>query len=270
MSLDDAYANGPYIKGAKHYPDRWLTKATDWASAQRDAGRAHLDLAYGDGKRERFDIFLPEGEAEGLMVFVHGGYWMKFDKSSWSHLARGATARGWAVAIPSYDLCPEVRIRDITRQVASAINTAAGLVRGPLVLTGHSAGGHLVARMLQPGLLQDSLSLRLRKVVPISPLADLRPLMQTSMNETLRLDAEEAEAESPALMEERYDVPVTVWVGGEERPVFLDQARWLAAAFNCERFVDEGRHHFDVIDALEEPDSNLTRGLLSARERVSL
>src|SRR3546814_5563195 len=48
----------------------------------------------------------------GLAVFVHGGYWMAFDKSSWSHLAAGAVARGWAVALPSYTLCPEARISD--------------------------------------------------------------------------------------------------------------------------------------------------------------
>jgi hypothetical protein len=26
-------------------------------------------------------------------MFVHGGYWLKFDKSSWSHLVEGARAK---------------------------------------------------------------------------------------------------------------------------------------------------------------------------------
>ncbi len=78
----------------------------------------------------------------------------------------------------------------------------------------------------------------------------------------LRLDAAEAEAESPVLMRERLDVPVTVWVGGDERPAFLDQARWLAEAWDCECVIAEGRHHFDVIESLEIADSDLVEALV--------
>ena len=103
---------------------------------------------------------------------------------------------------------------------------------------------------------------RLAGVVPISPLADLRPLLRTSMNADLRLDMAEAEAESPMLMAERLDVPATGWVGADERPAFLDQARWLAEAWGCAHVVAEGRHHFDVIEPLEIADSDLTGALL--------
>ena len=103
---------------------------------------------------------------------------------------------------------------------------------------------------------------RLAGVVPISPLADLRPLLRTSMNADLRLDMAEAEAESPMLMAERLNVPATVWVGADERPAFLDQARWLAEAWGCAHVVAEGRHHFDVIEPLEIADSDLTGALL--------
>ena len=48
-----------------------------------DAARAKLDLLYGDGERNRFDLFLPEQTPKGLVVFVHGGYWVRFDKSYW-------------------------------------------------------------------------------------------------------------------------------------------------------------------------------------------
>ena len=82
------------------------------------------------------------------------------------------------------------------------------------------------------------------------------------MNADLRLDMAEAEAESPMLMAERLDVPATVWVGADERPAFLDQARWLAEAWGCAHVVAEGRHHFDVIEPLEIVDSDLTGALL--------
>ena len=72
---------------------------------------------------------------------------------------------------------------------------------------------------------------RLIRVVPISPLADLRPLLRTAMNAELRLDPAEAAAESPALKRELRTVETAVLVGAEERPVFLDQARWLDEAW---------------------------------------
>ncbi len=262
MELDDAYANAAHIPGAADYPPRWAEAAAAWRNREAHDDHARLDLPYGKGVRERFDLFLPERAPEGLAVFVHGGYWLNFDRKSWSHLAAGPVARGWAVAMPSYDLCPNVRIAQITRQIARAVDVAAGLVEGPIALTGHSAGGHLVARMLEPGLLVGSVAARLARVVPISPVADLRPLMKTSMNADLKIDAAEAEAESPVLMRDRLDVPVTVWVGGDERPAFIDQAGWLAEAWGCERVIAERRHHFDVIEPLEIADSDLTCALL--------
>jgi len=262
MDYDDAYANGPYIPGADDYPARWLKASGDWAFVQGAEGRRRDGLPYGDSGRQRFDLFYPEGAPKGLMVFVHGGYWLKFDRSYWFHLSKGAVAKGWAVAMPSYDLCPEVRISEITRQIASAVNVTAGMVDGPVILSGHSAGGHLVARMLEPGLLDPEVAARLLRVMPISPVSDLRPLMHTAMNADFRLDLAGAEAESPVLMHERLDVPVTVWVGADERPVFLDQARWLAEAWGADHVIDDGKHHFDVIDGLIDPDSKMINALL--------
>jgi hypothetical protein len=103
---------------------------------------------------------------------------------------------------------------------------------------------------------------RLARIVPISPLADLRPLRETEMNATLALDAAEARAESPALLPRRPGLPVHVWVGGDERPAFLDQARRLGNAWACPVTVEPGRHHFDVIEGLEAPESPLVEALL--------
>lgn len=263
MDLSDAYAVSAYIEGADAFPEMWESKA----QAFRDGlgGRARLDLNYGIRARERFDLFLPEGDPVGLAVFVHGGYWMAFDKDSWSHLAAGPLARGWAVAMPSYTLTPEARIGEITAQVARAISVAAELVAGPIVVTGHSAGGHLAARMVDKAVLAADVAARLEQVIAISPLSDLRPLMQTLMNETLGIDAQEAAAQSPVLTVERLDVPVTVWVGADEQPSFLDQGRWLAEAWGCDLEVPEGYHHFDVIDPLADANSALTLRLTEGR-----
>jgi arylformamidase len=259
MSNDKAYDNGGFIPGAAAYPDRWADDAREFREVEAALGRARLNAAYGPHEREKLDIFHPAGRAEGLVVFVHGGYWSKFDRSYWSHLARGATQRGWAVAMPSYPLCPEVRIADITRSVAAAIGAAASYISGPIALTGHSAGGHLVARMAcaDAGLAPD-LAARIRHIAPISHLTDLRPLIDTAMNDHFRMDDAAARAESPALMEKVLDVPVSCWVGADERPAFLDQARWLGDAWPSTTLqVFPGRHHFDIIEPLADPESAL-------------
>lgn len=252
---DRAYANGAFIARADDFPPRWRTDA----AAFRDGlgARAQSGLPYGPGARQRFDLFVPDGAARGLMVFIHGGYWMAFGREEWSHLAHGALARGWAVAMPSYTLTPDVRIGAITQEIRAAVRAAQALVLGPVVVTGHSAGGHLAARMACQGGPAGVV-----RVVPISPVADLGPLMATDMNATLRIDAAEAAAESPARLAPRAGVQAHVWVGGNERPAFLWQARTLSENWACPWTVAPNVHHFNVIDDLVRPDSALMAACL--------
>lgn len=260
MDMDRAYANGAFIAGAEGFPTLWAAAAA--AFRDRMGRRARLGLAYGAGVRQRFDLFLPEGTPRGVMIFVHGGYWLAFGRESWSHLAGGAVERGWACAMPSYTLAPEARIAAITQEIAAAVAAVAAEVAGPVVVTGHSAGGQLSARMgcANTNGLPGS---RVVRVVPISPLADLAPLMATTMNGDLRLDPAEVAAESPARLALRAGCQAHVWVGGQERPSFLWQARTLAEEWGCGWTVAPGRHHFDVIDDLAQPDSPLTQACLN-------
>lgn len=259
--IDDAYANRDHIPGADGYIARW----TERAAAFRDGlgARARTGLAYGAHSRERFDLFVPEGTARGLVVFIHGGYWRAFGRSEWSHLAAGPLARGWAVAMPEYPLAPEVTIARIGASVARAVNAAAREVAGPVRLTGHSAGGHLAARLLAAGSgLDAGTASRVERAVPISGLFDLRPLAMTAMNEDFRLTPRSAREQSPALLRKVIDVPVTAWVGGDERPAFIEQSAILGRAWpGVAVHVAPGRHHFDVIDDLADPHSVLCERL---------
>jgi len=260
---DDAYANAAHIPGAGDYVARWAAESEAFRKSWMEKD---VDVVYGDGARQRFDVFHPERKSKGLVVFVHGGYWLKFDKSFWSHFAAGSLARGWTTCLPSYDLAPDVRIADITPQVASAVTRAAGRVAGPIRLTGHSAGGHLVTRMIcEDSLLPPEVLARIERVVSISGLHDLRPLRNTAMNESFKLSESDAVAESPALKKPATDCPVVAWVGGAERPEFLRQSRLLAEAWpNAIYHEDPDRHHFDVIDGLKTADSSLTSALLES------
>ena len=226
---ESAYTNGAYIVDGDRWPAAWVEPAKSFRDGLTAAGRARLDLAYGPAERNRLDLFLPEGQPKGLVVFVHGGYWLQLDKSYWSHLAAGSIAAGYAVAIPSYTLCPDNRIGGIGKEIAAAITTAAGLVDGPIVLTGHSAGGQLVARMMTTTTpLGEPVIKRIRHVLAISGVHDLRPIMKRKMNKELRIDDAEAGAESPALLEPIAAIGLTCWVGGAERAEFIRQNALLA------------------------------------------
>ena len=257
MDYDRAYANGPFIPGAETFPPRWTRDAAAFRASL--GKRAKTAIPYGPKERNRFDLFLPEAAPKGLLVFIHGGYWLKFDRESWSHLAAGAVARGWACAIPSYTLAPEARISAMTEEIARAVEGAARLVAGPVVVTGHSAGGHLSARM---GCADLSLSTPVKRVAPISPLADLEPISFTAMNADLRLDPAEIVGESPARLARRPGVEAHVWVGADERPAFLWQARLLSEAWSCPWTPETGKHHFNVIEGLTEPASALMSACL--------
>ncbi|MDG1240483.1 MAG: alpha/beta hydrolase fold domain-containing protein, partial [Planktomarina sp.] len=169
-----------------------------------------------------------------------------------------------AVALPSYPLAPGASIPQITQSVALAIDQIARRIPGPIVLVGHSAGGHLVSRMGQgdSGLSCETRT-RIQTIVPISPVADLRPLMQTEMSGPLGLTEDIATAESPALHPAPSGVRAHVWVGADERPAFLEQARLLAKNWQSKLTIALGKHHFDIIAGLEDPESDLLEALVA-------
>lgn len=264
VDWDDAYANAAYIPDGASYPQRWTAQA----AAFRGTARGVLHQSYADGGATYYDLFLPKTTPLGVLIFVHGGYWKAFSPALWSHLAAGPLAAGWAVAMVGYTLAPDADIPTMTRQIALAVPAIAARVDGPIHLAGHSAGGHLVARMAcAPALLPANILARLGRVTTISGLHDLRPLLQTQMNEILRLTEQTATAESPALLPPLPRVPVTVWVGAEERQEFLRQSRllhtaWVAQGCAIDLVIDPARHHFDVIAGLEHSDTSLTRAVL--------
>lgn len=266
---DSAYANGANIAGSDRWPAAWVEPARTFRATLSAEGRARLDVAYGDKTRNRLDLFLPSATPRGLVVFVHGGYWKAFDKSFWSHLAAGAVGQGYAVAMPSYTLCPDIRIAGIVREIGAAISKAAELVEGPLMLTGHSAGGHLVSRMVTATTpLAGAVASRIRHVVSISGVHDLRPIMRTDMNTALAIDEAEALAESPALLRPMNNARITCWVGGGERAEFLRQSAllaniWTGLGATTNIVVEPDRHHFSIIDGLADPEHPLTRTLIA-------
>jgi arylformamidase len=228
------------------------------AYRERQAPRV---IAYGPGARNSIDFF--PGDQEGpIVVFIHGGYWQALDGSFFSHLAAGLNAHGIGVAIPSYDLCPAVTVDDIIRQMRMASRELARLGRS-LIVSGHSAGGHLAACMLATDWPAYDASLPQNFVAAaysISGLFDLGPLVETSINKALHLDAAAARAASPLFWNSPAWGSLDAVVGEKESAEYFRQSRTIVDAWGADGVATRygtvpDANHFTAIAPLADPAS---------------
>jgi len=257
MELEAEYNNGAKVPGSAAIVARWPREAEAFRAAHP---RAELGLAYGPSPRQAMDIFWPApGRTAPLAMFIHGGYWQRNDRSLFSHFARGLLAHGVAVAMPSYDLSPQVTVATIVEQVRAAAALLARRHGRPMLAIGHSAGGHLAAMLLATdwaarGLAAPAVSAAL----PISGLFDLPPLTHTSVNTALGLDEAEARRLSPLFLPRPPGVLHAV-VGGDEGVEYTRQSRSIAEAWGGTWAAMPGRNHFTAPEPLGDPDSPLTK-----------
>jgi arylformamidase len=244
-----------------------------WAersAAFRASASGKLDLAYGPGARDRLDFFpAPDAANAPTVVFIHGGYWQKGDKSTYSFLAEPFLRNGVSFVAVNYDLCPSVRVAQIGSQIRKAMAwlwrnaDRLGANRDKSYLMGHSAGGHLTGMMMttdwpafEDGLPRDML----KGAIPISGIFELEPLRFTSHNEGLHLDQAEAASESPVNRPPVTDAAQLVACGADESAEFNRQSDLYVETFasssrQMERYAVAGCHHFEVINELADPES---------------
>jgi len=246
-----------------------------WArdAAAYRARRAPRVIPYGPGERNVIDFF--PGDRQGpIVVFVHGGYWQALDGSSSSHLAAGLNAHGIGVAIPSYDLCPDVTVDRIIEEMRIASRELARLGQS-LVISGHSAGGHLAACMLATDWPAFDPSLPKELVIAaytISGLFDLGPLVETSINNALRLDTASARAASPLFWNPPRRGSLDAVVGENESAEYFRQSRtivehWGAAGVPTRFAVVPDANHFTAIAPLADPQSPMVARLMKLARR---
>jgi arylformamidase len=261
MDLEAEYNNRARVPEHPAHLAAWQQDAAAWRDA---CPRAELGLAYGAGERERLDMFwpVPAGEDAPLVLFIHGGYWQGLGREWASHCARGPNGQGLAVAVPSYSLCPQVRVADIVEQMRQA---AAFLWRRhgrPMLVTGHSAGGHLAAMLLATDWAARGLPAGLvRAALPISGVFELAPLRATSIGVALNLSEEEARAVSPRLLPRPAGMLHCI-VGAAESGEFIRQSRDMAEGWGGTWEALPGADHFTVIAPLADPASAMS-GLVS-------
>ena len=245
---------------------RWRADSALWRD--HEAPAPWLDLACGERRRQRIDLFHPDGTSPApLHVFFHGGYWQSMERSDFSFVARGLNRRGIAVAVVGYSLCPDVSLATIIDEARSAVawlharRAELRLDDGALQVSGHSAGGHLAA-MLAATPPADIGGATIDWIAPVSGVFELEPLVHTALNEALQLDVHTARALSPLGAEPVRPIAVDAWVGARESEEFHRQSeafieQWQAAGATAALNRSEDRHHFSVLDALYAPDGTL-------------
>ena len=229
-----------------------------------------INVRYGPLERHTFDFFVAHGAPVATMVYYHAGYWQARDKFWFRFLAPSYTRRGVNVVFVNYPLCPTVTLTDLVAGVHASISRvlehahALGQPRLPLITAGHSAGAHLAVEMaLSFGSATGARPPAIDGVIALSGIYDLVPLVSTSINTKLGLDAATAKANSPIHRLRKNLPPALFIVGAEETPAFVAQNRVMADAWRLagnESFIDEAAaaDHFSLLQPFSA-DNGATR-----------
>jgi len=258
-ALSQAERDAAYDNNAAVRNSATLIAERNQASEKLRASRnSFLDVPYGDRERTKIDLYPADSMTAPCLVFLHGGYWQRNSREVFAMLVEGVAAHGWSVAIPGYSLAPDASLTDIVAEISQSLdwlaqNGGSYGISGPVVLSGWSAGAHLVAMALGHPRVTAGLA--------ISGVYDLAPIRDTGLNNALKLTDKEVARLSPLRLpavHKRLDIAY----GTAELPALvfdsiqLHEARMAAGAPG--RLVPiEGADHFSILSELRRPDGAL-------------
>lgn len=261
-ALDAAYNNTEAVGLAKR--DQYVAARVARSDAFRKAHAGRIDVRYGEGPRQRLDVFSCGTAGAPTVVFIHGGYWQQNDKDPFAFIGDGLLPAGFNLAVVEYTLAPAARMDAIVAEIRAAVAWVIDHAKelggdpGRVFVSGHSAGGHLTAiAMADP---------RVAGGVAVSGIFDLEPIRLNYLNEKLGLDAAEAQRNSPMLHLPSRAAPLVVTVGLGELPELIRQSEEFAAAWQKRGLPGQylplaGHDHFSILDELARPDGQLVAAL---------
>jgi acetyl esterase/lipase len=141
---------------------------------------SYTDISYGTEPSQKFDIYVPKNAnvKVPLIIFVHGGAWIAGDKSDVSAIAKLLANQGFVVINMNYRLLPTftypapLEDMQMVLQWAKQNSEQYKIDTTHIGMSGHSAGGHLVALY---ALTQEKDYIingsRLPKVYAVAPMA---------------------------------------------------------------------------------------------------
>jgi arylformamidase len=260
----------------EQFADRWQRESDE---ARRKTPARQLDQIYGDGPNMTLDIFPLSGALRPILIFIHGGYWRVLDKEKFAYPALGLNQAGVVYVSINYALAPSVSLDHIVEQCRQAVawvyRNAEKYGGDPnrIHICGHSAGGHLTGMLLSTDWRQRGLPTTIfAGGIPISGIFDLLPILETSINDDVRLDRESARRNSPMTFVPANGPPLICAVGDGETGEFLRQSReyaeaWAKQGGSAQYLPLKGFHHFDVICQLGRTGSELNDAILAQIEK---
>ena len=251
---DAAYDNNAAVKNSAAL----IAERNQLSETLRASRKSFLDVPYGDRERTKIDLYPAADKTAPCLVFLHGGYWQRNSREVFAMLVEGVAAHGWSVAIPGYSLAPDASLTDIVTEISRSLDWLAQNgesygIAGPVVLSGWSAGAHLVAMALDHPRVSAGLA--------ISGVYDLAPIRDTGLNNALKLTDQEIARLSPLRLpavHKRLDIAY----GTAELPALvfnsikLHKSR-MAAGAPGKLFPIEGADHFSILSELRRPDGAL-------------
>ena len=258
-----------------------IADATEVAAELRERSRAFhaahasvTDVSYGTGPRQVYDWYPVQGDgtAAPVLVFIHGGYWQARDKRDFSCVGAGPLAAGFHVVMAEYTLAPGAKVPDMVGEIGLLLEALrAHPVLGDragsfprIVLSGHSAGGHLAAMHRAHAAVAG--------VLAISGLFDLEPIRRGALNDALGLREQDVAGCSPLARIGRGAATV-VAVGGAELPELQRQSREYQAglrdAGEASRLLEiPHANHLSILAELEGREGVLLAAALALAEQA--
>lgn len=251
----------------------------DWAQRPAEGLRVARNLPYGADPLQRFDVFsAPDMPHDApIVVFFHGGGWTNGYKEYVTFMASNVVASGCMLVAPGYRLAPAAALPAALSDGAALLaalpdvlpSWAAGSADSArrIVLSGHSAGGHLAALLtLRPDLLAlaGANPDHIVGCLPISGIFDLHhpapapgSLEARVYEMVLGPDTDDA-LMSPLCWTRGNRVPMVLgWGEHDSTRVALSNQR-MASLLNaqgapCAAFVEPGADHFQTHTRLKDP-----------------
>ncbi len=256
-----------------HVPDfnNYLTK---WEDLSRQAERKYniiKNIPYGNLPREFLDVFPAANPGSKTIIFIHGGYWRMFDKSSFYFVADAFASYDVTTVLINYPLAPAASMDQIVTSCRKTLhfvhNNVAAYNGDPMKIyaVGHSAGGHLAA-MLASLDVQHPYEGLIQGVCAISGLFNLIPIQRSNLNESLFLDEDTARKNSPTQLIPSPQCAITLAVGGDETEEFKAQSQellacWKDKAKDIQLLSLPGLNHFSVLDSVRDAKAPLHRAI---------
>lgn len=265
---------------------RGVSAAQTGGDGEQDDGITIIeDTAYYEGEdadplRHTLDLYLPQTEVPfPLIVYVHGGAWVGGSKDSYANIGRALAAEGLGVVIINYRLSPGVthpaHVEDLARAFAWVLDNIETYGGDParIVLTGHSAGGHMVSLLILDPAYLEAVGYApedVAGVVAFSGVFVIDDWIVQWARGAFPADAAGRAAASPLALiphEDQIVPPFLLVVSENDYPELIVETDAMRAMLD-EAGVDvqmaliADREHFTLVTRIGAPDDETTRLLL--------